>query len=831
MKDKAWWHSSVKELLDFFNVVAEQGLTKEQVKKARATHGSNEVLKSKPISIMTLIEEGATEPMVLLLLAVAGLALFFGKVTDASVMIFVVVAYIGIEFINKYRTDRIMMNLCALSAPTTNVMREGKVYDIAVQELVVGDIIIVHEGSLIPADARLISSLGLFLDESSLTGESLPVSKKADILVALDAPLIERHNCLFAGTTVLNGEGVALVVAVGRQSEWGNIAEKVQVAQKEKTLLQESMARLSKISAMFALFISASIPLLGYMRGLNVEEMLLTWLALTFLMIPGQPPLIITMALALASFELARKQIVVKRLRGPEMLGQVTSIVSDKTGTMTESVVEVEKFFLADGKEYEPESLEKQIRESIGLSIPCHSKDPIDSAIREILEIAPSSMQPCELKNFSTAQPWREVIYHHNGTFHAISGRPEEVIAWFMADGEIKKNLEKRVHQEAQAGKRMVAYAMYTDTDHRFVALAVMHDPVRKGVCQALNNLYTAGVTTYMVTGDHPVTAQAIAQQVGILGDVIDGETLKEISEEELMRVLVKGRIFARIDPIQKLRLVRALQSKGEIVGFVGDGINDAPALKAAEVGIAMGQVGTDLAKEVADLILVDDNYVHLPDAIAISRKALDNFRKGLIYYLTAKSILLMVFLIPLTLGIPFPFTHIQIIIIELLMDLASSTIFVTETAEPDNMRKPLLRMTQYLNKTLEFKVVFDSLGFALGIVVIYLNTYAAHNIVMARTAAFVAWLLGHIVLALNLKQDRMPLLKQGLRSNYFAMMWLAGMIFIALGVTHLPFLHRYLNTTYLPLTVWIRIVGIVLLTTCWIEIKKWAFYLKKPNL
>jgi Ca2+-transporting ATPase len=823
---KFWWSIPIKQLTNFFHVDTKHGLNERHIEESRSQYGSNALVASKPMSIATLILEGVKEPMMILLLSVAGLSFIFGKLIEAFAMIFVVAAYILVEFINKYRTDRIMMRLKNLAAPTTRVIREGKEQTIPTKDIVVGDILILSQGALIPADARLLTSNGLLLNEASLTGESLPVHKDAQAQVSQHAALADRVNCVFSGTTVLSGEGTAIITAVGQQSEFGKIAVQVQKAEKEKTVLQELMTKLAKTLAIFALIMSALIPAVGFLRGLNLQEMILTWLSLTFLMIPGQPPIIITMALALAAFELARKQVIVKRLRGAEVMGQVTAIISDKTGTITENKMKVETFILEDDKAYV--QLPKDIQEKVALALPRYSNDPTDKAVRDALAVHVQE-QPIDFKDFSDKQPWRDIVYKKDGgELHVIAASPEIVVAASTLNPEIKNKLLEHIKKEAEAGKRVVSYALSQTNELKnltFLALAVLHDPVRPGVKEAIERLEQAHVATYIVTGDHPATAKSIAHEIGISGEIITGDQLATMNDAAVLKTLEHPHIFARTDPLQKLRLVKVLQSHGEIVAAIGDGINDSPALKTAQVGIAMGQIGTDLAKEVSDLILTDDNYVHIPDAIAIGRKALDNFKKGLTYYLSAKSILLIVFLVPLALAMPFPFTPIQIILIELLMDLASSTIFVTEAAEPDSMKKPAARIKNFLNRSLIFTILKNCIWLALGIIGIYLYLYKTHGVKMAQTAAFVAWLLGHILLALNLKQEKMPLIKQGFFSNYFAIIWLCGMICFSMAITCIPFFYPYFNTTWLPLKVWIGIILTICVATFWIEVKKIITY------
>lgn len=813
---------------------AERGLSSARVARQREAFGPNTVEEIRPTRVRDLVLDSLKEPMMLVLLTIAGVSLAFGKVAEATVMVFVVAAYIAVEFINKFRSDRIMTRLRELTQPTTAVVREGRAQEVPTADVVVGDIVVLSEGSRIPADLRLLESRGLQINEASLTGEALPAQKYARARVNELAGIADRVNCAFSGTTTVAGEGRGVVVAVGSASELGRIAEAVQRQRKEQTLIQAAMTRLAKALAVLAIAVSLLIPAIGFLRGLGLQEMILTWLALTFLMIPGQPPVIITVALALASFELARKNIVVKRLRGAEVLGQVTAIVTDKTGTITENRMRVAEFVLPDGQRHSPEQLPADLRERIGRCLPRYTKDPTDLAVATALGGQGERAEYSLIRGFSEGHPWRTLVYRDGqGARHAIAGEPERLIDAAGLSDQQTRVLRDTVRQAADAGHRVVAFALRDDGSEQddsslgrlaLLTLAVLTDPVRPGVRQAVAALREAGIRTYLVTGDHPATAATIAREVGIDGDALRGDQLASLPNGTLRERLPSLGVLARLSPSQKQRLVDQLQKDGATVAVIGDGVNDAPALRAASVGIAMGEIGTDLAKEAADLVLTDDNYVHLPDAIAIGRKAIDNFRKGLTYYLTAKGVLLVIFLVPLGLAIPFPLAPIHIILTELLMDLASSTIFVTEAAEPDVLRRPRQVIRDFLNWGIGARIVRNGLPLALGILAIFLWLYySTEDVTLAQTAAFVTWLLGHIMLALNLKQERLPLLRQGIFANRFATGWFLGMIALSVAITAVPVLREALKTAALPWHVWSASAGAAIASTWWIEIGKWV--------
>ena len=832
-----WWSIPLEGLLQALTIDPTRGLSQAQIGGSRASFGSNTLQELKPTRIWELILDGVKEPMMAVLLSIAALSLFFGKPAEASVMVFVVAAYISVEFINKYRSDRTMARLRELTQPMTKVLRGGRIQEIRTSDVVVGDVVILAEGVRVPADVRLVESFGLLVNEAPLTGESFPVRKDSSAEVDKDAPLAERRNCVFSGTTILAGEGKGIAMAVGSASEMGIIARQVQTQRKERTLIQDAMARLAKTLAVLAIIVSILIPAVGLLRGLGLHDMILTWLALTFLMIPGQPPVIITMSLALASFELAEKKMVVKRLRGVEILGQVTSIVTDKTGTITENRMRVDAFVSPDGEVVRPEDLDDELKRRIRLCLPRYSNDPTDRAIDVAVGGEGHENGYTSMTGFSEESPWRTLVYEKGlSSWAAIAGQPESLINLSTLTAQEKANLSAVLRETAKQGNRVVAFAMkeglkgeeLSTKGSRLLALAVLSDPVRPGVREAVASLDKAGISTFLATGDYPSTASHVAGTIGIADGAFDGKDVETMDDPTLLRELSSARVFARISPSQKKRLVVLLKQRGETVAVVGDGVNDAPALRAADVGIAMGEIGTDLAKETADLVLTDDDFIHLPDAILLGRKALDNFRKGLTYYLSAKAILLSIFLVPLVLGIPFPFAPIHIILTELLMDLASSTIFVTEAAEPDGLARKPQTIANFLNKTIALRILRNGLPLAVGILVMYLWLfYSTHDVVLAQSAAFVTWLLGHIMLALNLKQEKLSLLKQGVLSNRFGAFWLAGMVLFSLVITAVPFVRPYLHTSSLPLDVWLIILAVAFSSTWWIEASKARFRYK----
>lgn len=613
------------------------------------------------------------------------------------------------------------------------------------------------------------------------------------------------------------------------------------------------MSDLARTLAVLAIVVSALIPLIGWIRGYDLHQMLLTWLSLTFLMIPGQPPIIITMALALASLELARSQVIVRQLKGAETLGSVTTILSDKTGTMTENRMVLRRIILGDGSIFAAEHsapdeilLLRNFLTKALAAIPDSTNDPTDQAMLNAAQKTGilrngSVGRLIHQVGFTTGKYYRSMEYRTEVEHQLfVTGSPEFIIAHctrYDAGGRIndweddQRNLVwANIEQLAFEGQRITAYAYRASpaentTPEELVLLgcAVLNYPIRPGVKDAIAELTKAGVRTVMVTGDNPATAAFVAQSVGLDASiVVTGPELNSLSEHELIEALKRVQVFARTSPEHKLQLVAALQSNLQVVAVTGDGINDAPALRAANIGVAMGIKGTDVAKEAADLVLTDDDFAHLPMAVAVGRKAYDNFRKGIIYYLSAKAILLTIFVIPLLVGLPFPFSPIQIIATELLMDLASSTIFVGEAAEPDIMRRKPRPRTRFLSQETGLLILRNMVGLVTAVLVSYFaSIYLGYGEISARTAAFATWLLGHVMLALIVKQTHTPLIRQGLLTNRFGAGWLLGMVALVLTMTLIPGFQDTLNTTMLNGVQWVMVIAGAILASAWIEVRK----------
>jgi Ca2+-transporting ATPase len=625
-----------------------------------------------------------------------------------------------------------------------------------------------------------------------------------------------------------------------------------------------SMKQLSKSLVWIALFFSILVPLLGVLRGLQLTQMILTGLALAFAVIPEELPIIITMVLGVGAYSLSRKNALVKRLRAAETLGSVTVIATDKTGTLTENKMKIESLYF-DGRIVQNQNFKENDKEILktallssdaisGLASGNILSNPMAQSILENLEENGGDVQKLQnewvLKDelsFDNKRKLASYLYERGESLVAFSsGAPENLLAnstkLFVKNEEnelteeARKEVAKAISEMAQAGERLLAFgyqrippAMKLEKEHFernlvFVGIVGFIDPPRAEVAGAIRTCREAGIKVVMITGDHPETARAVAAQVGInSANVLTGNEISRMSDEEVKNALKETFVFARVTPEDKLRLVRLLRESGEIVAVTGDGINDAPALKEAHIGVAMGIRGTDVAKETADMILTDDDFATIQTAVKEGRKLFGNLKKGVRYYLSCKVALVASFLLPIALGVPLPFAPIQIIVLELFMDLAASATFVAEPEESGTMTRPPVDPNEkFMGRDTQKSLSIGALSLFVAVSTSFLYTwYQTQNIAQAQTMAFATWMLGHIFLALNFRSEREPLAKLGLFSNKIMILWaLAVVATLILGIS-LPFVHDSLKITNLSLLDWALAVGVAFSATFWIELKK----------
>ncbi|MGA9387271.1 MAG: cation-transporting P-type ATPase [Candidatus Bathyarchaeia archaeon] len=802
-----------------------KGLSQAEAEKRFLEVGPNQFVKPQKTSFLGIAKEEVAEPMILLLLVVGIVYTVFGSLQDALTIFSVIFVLVFVEIWNEYRAKKAISALSELAAPKTRVVRDGTIVEVETEKVVSGDTLVFTEGTRIAADCRLDVAYDVQVDESVLTGESLSQERNVG-------------DDVFAGTLIVSGEGKGEAYATGKDTRFGKISAMAQTIKPPKTPLQLAMKALSKTLAYVAIFFSVIIPLIGILRfgSQNLVQLILTGLALAFAAIPEELPIIITMILGIGSYRLSQKGFLVKKLKAAEVLGDATVIVTDKTGTITENKMQVAQVY--------PRREEARALGAAAAALTEMSLSPTDKALLEEareLGVKTSFGSVLRERGFESNRRTRSVLRARNGGFWLSTvGAPEEILS---SEGS-NEPVDEELKEETAKGRRVIAVAEKAvsaeeadlpfselEGNWDFVGLVSIEDPPRQGVKETIEAINRAGIRTIMVTGDHPQTAAYVAKSVSIPSEkVLTGAELDKLSDEDLQKVVKEVSVFARTTPENKYRLVNALHANNEVVAVTGDGVNDTLALKGADVGIAMGVKGTDAAKEAADVVLTDDNFVTIGHAVFEGRTFFDNLRKGLKYYLSIKAALISIFLLPLALGIPLPFAPIQIIVLELFMDLAASAGFVTEPAEKTiYSRKPRSPKAKFPDSKMIIDIAVSGASLFAAVMLSYFYArWQNLSDVETQTFAFSAWIMGHIILAFVSRSEREPLYILGPLSNKVMDLWAVlafSFLLVAVSVPSVGFQLRLSTLTASQLGL---IFAFALLTTVWLEIAK--LFLYKPN-
>ena len=717
-----------------------QGLASAAVSERRRQYGPNELVEKKKKSPLLMFLAQFKDVMILILIAAAVLAGFVGDLVDTIAILVIVVINAVVGFIQEYRAEKAMEALKKMAAPTATVLRDGVPGAIPASELVPGDLVILEAGRVVPADLRIIESAQLKIEEAALTGESVPVEKIVDALPEEGLSLGDRKNMAYKGTFVTYGRGMGLVAAIGMATEFGKIATMLQDEKEVKTPLQKRLAVFGRKLAMAVLAVCVIVLGIGLLRGEAPLLMLMVAISLAVAAIPEALPAVITISLALGAKKLIKLQALIRKLPAVETLGSVTYICSDKTGTLTLNRMSVTELY-CDGRlllasEFSVLNPSGKttgnagtlLMTALALSNDAEAAtggrtigDPTETALfhvaqqhgfdkksleathRRVAEIPFDSDRKC----MTTFHAWEDgVISFTKGALDVLL---EKASKQFGPEGPQALDVAgiQQVHERMAAdGLRVLAVAMrrwdalpgkitpeQAETDLVLLGLVGMIDPPREEAAQAVSLCKKAGIRPVMITGDHPITARAIALKLGMLNDdpqaIITGKELAALSLESFEERVEHIRVYARVAPEQKLKIVRALQDRGQFVAMTGDGVNDAPALKRADIGIAMGITGTDVSKEAAHMILLDDNFATIVNAVKEGRKIYDNIRKFIKYLLTTNSgEIWTLFLAPLA-GLPIPLLPIHLLWINLVTDGLPALALSAEPAEGDVMSRP----------------------------------------------------------------------------------------------------------------------------------------------
>lgn len=863
----AWHRLSSEEAARQLGADLAIGLTREEADRRAEQYGANEIRERPPRSLFRMLSDQFSDFMILVLIGAAVISGVIGEPADALAIVVIVLLNGAIGFVQEYRAEQAIAALKLLAAQSARVRRGGETIVIPAVQLVPGDLVSVEAGDVLPADLRLVDAAKFKVDEAALTGESVPVEKRTNRLTEEDVPLGDRLNMGYKGTLATYGRGTGLVVATGMRTELGKIA--ALLGQEEDTLktpLQRRLAFFGRRLATAALAICAIIFIVGLLRGESTGLMFLTAVSLAVAAIPEALPAVVTVALALGARRMVKKRALIRRLPAVETLGSVTYICSDKTGTLTQNKMRVEQLY-ADGRtESDMERLESHegswplLLQALAVSNDAVKDqnnrligDPTETALYVAAEAA--GARKMELLNFMPriAELPFDSDRKRMTTFHRRSeevlaftkGAPETVLALCdkVSVGGVgrsidRESLAKQAEAMASEGLRVLAVAYRAwaaipseptpeeaERELIFLGFVGLMDPPREEAAEAVALCKSAGITPVMITGDHPATARAIAGRLGIIDNddgVVTGQELERMTDTALDRKIEEIRVFARVAPEQKIRLVKTLQRKGECVAMTGDGVNDAPALNAADIGVAMGVTGTDVAREASHMTLLDDNFATIVAAVREGRRIFDNIRKFIKYTMTSNSgEIWTIFLAPL-LGLPIPLLPIHILWINLVTDGLPGLALALEPEEPGLMRRP----PRPPNESIFAHGMWQDIlwiGLLMGGVSLFTQAWAYHaGHAHWQTMVFTVLTLSQMGNVLALRSERASFFRVGLWSNRPMVGAVALTFALQLATMYVPALNPIFKTEPLDTKELVFCLALSTVVFGAVEVEKW---------
>lgn len=916
------WHVlDTTETLSKLTVTEEQGLSTTEIERRRAQFGLNELVEQPLKNPLLILWEQIINPLVLILIFAAAISAVLGKTTELIAIMAIVVLNAVLGVAQEYRAERAMAALKKMSAALVRVRRDGQVADIEPADLVPGDIILMEAGTIIPADTRLLETANLKIEEASLTGESVPVSKDTETLSDETAPLGDRKNMAYMGTSVTYGRGVGVIVKTGMQTELGRIAQLIQSVESDKTPLQRRIDELGGVLIKIAGGVMVLSMIVGLLSGMAFDEVLLNGIAIAVAVVPEGLPAVITVALALGAQRMLRRRALIRKLPAVETLGSVTTICSDKTGTLTEnkmtltvvdvagnrsnleevvsqgaatfikldqearhSILGAQALTLAGGVLCTDATLEiidntyktvgdptetalavggarfGLIKNELDAAFPRISEAPFDSERKRMTTVHEYTDGP---NTSEGAEHIAELLNMKKGDFIAFTkGAVDSLLTvathiWLEGDvlpltPELYSRIEDGNNQLAQDGLRVLGLA-YRPLDTApqdlspevleqnliIVGLTGIIDPPRQEVKDAVRVCKTAGIRPVMITGDHPLTAYAIAREIGITdngGRVLTGHDLAKMSQQDLEAVVEEVSVYARVSPEHKLNIVQALQTKGEIVAMTGDGVNDAPALKRSNIGVAMGITGTAVSREAANMVILDDNFTTIVSAVEEGRTIYDNVRRFIKYLMASNSgellVLLVTQLIP---GMGLPLTTLQILWMNLITDGLPALALGVEQPEKGVMtRAPYAPDESLFGRGLGRHIVIVGLllgiaGLGLGYWAWSTNEIAANGEPAWNTMVFVFLTIAQMGHVLGLRSHEESIFKMDFFSNKFLLGAVVVTIILQFGVVYVPFFNEIFETN--PLTLSQVLICLALSTVVFWGVELEKFFMRRGTL
>jgi len=813
----------------FKGLASPEGLSEEEAAQRLAREGYNELPYAEERGILRILLEVIKEPMFLLLIAIGAVYLTLGDLEEAVVLMSFVFVIIGITVYQERKTESALETLRHLSSPRALVIRSGKQMRISGREVVQDDLLLLKEGDRVPADGVVLDSMYLLVDESLLTGESVPVRKTTwDGVTKVGRPGGDDQPFVYSGTLVVQGHGYARVTATGLNTEMGKIGKALESLEPEDTPLQKETRHLVRIIAFLGFLLSAVVIVAyGLSKG-NWLNGLLAGLTLAMAIIPEEFPVVLTVFLALGAWRISKKRVLTRRVAALETLGSATVLCVDKTGTLTQNRMTVRKIFA--GNEFfdvkENAALPEKFHELLEFSVLASMRDAFDPMERAINQLSDRCLANTEhvhsnwtlIKEYILSKEllaMSQVWSSPDGEEYVIAskGAPEAIADLCHLDKGKLEEVSKNVATMVNDGLRVigVAKAHFKKVDlpvkqhdfrFEFLGLLGFYDPPRPGVAEAIKECYNAGIRVVMITGDYPGTAQHIAKDIGLTsdGNMITGPELESMSDDELKERVREVNIFARVAPEQKLRIVNALKASGEVVAMTGDGVNDAPALRSANIGIAMGERGTDVAREAASLVLLDDDFSSTVQAVKLGRRIYDNIKKAMIYIFTIHVPIAGITLIPVLLNMPLVLLPIHIAFLELIIDPACSIVFEAQPEEPDVMRRPPRdpKTKMFNRRTLGLGILQGLVVLITVLFVFMFSYYDGQGEAEARALTYITLIIANICLILtNLSWSKNLLSSVGSRNTALWLVIGGALVFILL-ILYVPALRDIFKMAYL---------------------------------
>ena len=876
-----WHRMTINEVISTLKSDKDCGLSKAEANRRLAEHGPNELEAARRSSPWSMLGEQFKNILIIILIIAIVLSALLGHTVEAIAITVIMLFAVLLGFVQEYRAERAIEALKKMAAPTATVIRDGEEEDIPARDLVPGDIIFLRAGDRVSADARLIEAINLQVEEAPLTGESVPVEKQTAALEGSELAIGDRKNMAYAGTVVTYGRGRGVVVATGMQTEFGKIAKLLQSVETGKTPLQQNLDKVGHLLARAAIVVVLLIVALGFFRGQPLLEMLIFGIALAVAVVPEALPAVVTISLAIGVQRMVKRNALIRRLPAVETLGCTSVICSDKTGTLTKDEMTVRKIFIASqmldvsGSGYDPHgkfSRNGSVIEPFPQLITLlsagvlasdahlsrdgdngqwHIKgDPTEGAL--VVAAAKADLHRTELDaQFPrvneipfTSETKRMTTLHESphGMVAYSKGAPEVILnscaGQLTERGQASLDTSERetillsARQMASEALRVLAVAQKPDAalesaekEMIFLGLVGMIDPPRLEAKGAVQVCKEAGIKPVMITGDHPLTAQAIARELGILnnGSILTGVTLEGMDEADLENKVETIDVYARVSPAHKLRVVTALQKKGHFVAMTGDGVNDAPALKKADIGIAMGITGTDVTKEAAAMTLTDDNFASIVAAVEEGRGVFDNIKKYLMYLLSSNIGEICLMAAATLLGLPLPLSAVQILYVNLATDGLPALALAVDPPEADLMRrKPRNPRTGIFTRPVITLMLLGGLWSAavnIGLFTWALNS--GRSIEEAMTMTFVSLVLIQFFKAYNFRSDRNSVLNRPFANKWLNLAILWELALLAL-VVYLPLLQTPFGTFSLPLIDWVIVVALAFTVSPVLEVAKW---------